>query len=251
VINARDAMPDGGEIHISARREEATAGQGGHGLAPGSYVVLGVADEGEGMDEATLARATEPFFTTKGVGKGTGLGLSMAYGLAAQSGGRLVLKSRKGEGTVAEIWLPVAAGAPGGNAPGGGAPAEVPAIPTSSARRLRVLLVDDDPLVLASTSGMLDDLGHEVVEAESGEQALACIRDGVPPDVVVTDYGMPGMTGLELAEALRRELPRLAVVVATGYDDTPDGGLKGVTTLRKPFGQHALGIAIEDSLAGR
>ena len=241
VLNARDAMPGGGEIRIAARREELDSSEA-HGLAPGGYVVLGVADEGEGMDEATLARATEPFFTTKGIGKGTGLGLSMAYGLAAQSGGRLVLRSRKGAGTVAEIWLPQASGMPGA-----AEPAQAP--PPHPSRVLRVLLVDDDPLVLASTAGILEELGHDVVAVEGGEQALALLRDGPAVDVVVTDYGMPGMTGLDLAEAARAVLPGLPVVLATGYGDTPEPGISGVTTLRKPFGQEPLTAAIEESLA--
>ena len=104
-VNARDAMPDGGPITIAAREEDVAA-RPARGLAPGDYVCLSVSDTGEGMDEATLARAAEPFFTTKGVGKGTGLGLSMVHGMAEQSGGRLVLKSKEGEGTTAELWLP-------------------------------------------------------------------------------------------------------------------------------------------------
>jgi signal transduction histidine kinase len=239
-LNARDAMPGGGEIRISTRREEVTSAV--HGLAPGGYVVLGIADEGEGMDDATLARAAEPFFTTKGPGKGTGLGLSMAYGLAAQSGGRLVLNSRRGAGTTAEVWLPQAAGSPAA-----ADPAEA-AVPRPS-RRLRVLLVDDDPLVLASTAGMLEEIGHAVVPAEGGEQALAWLRDDPAIDVVVTDFGMPGMTGLDLAEAARAMRPVLPLVLTTGYGDTPEPAPGGVTVLRKPFGQEVLGAAIEESLA--
>src|SRR5207249_6678390 len=140
-VNARDAMPQGGRLTIAARLEDIGAGHRS-ALSAGRYVAISVSDTGEGMDEATLARATEPFFTTKGVGKGTGLGLSMIHGLAEQSRGRLVLKSRVGEGTTAEIWLPVAAEEL----------TEVaklrPAPPATRpfTRLLSVLAVDDDPL---------------------------------------------------------------------------------------------------------
>jgi len=241
VLNARDAMPDAGEITIAARLEQVEAPCAG--LEPGSYVVLAVKDHGDGMDEVTLARATEPFFTTKGVGKGTGLGLSMVYGLAAQSQGRLVLHSRKGEGTVAELWLrraePRTEPAPR-NAVG------PPALP---ARRLRVLLVDDDPLVLASTAGMLEQLGHGVVEAEGGRPALERVRSGLPVDLVLTDYGMPDMTGADLTNALRRLRPGLPVILATGYGELPGPPPPDVTSLRKPFQQEMLGAAIEETLA--
>jgi CheY-like chemotaxis protein len=166
----------------------------------------------------------------------------MAYGLAAQSGGRLVLNSRRGAGTTAEVWLPQAAGSPAA-----ADPAEA-AVPRPS-RRLRVLLVDDDPLVLASTAGMLEEIGHAVLPAEGGEQALAWLRDDPAIDVVVTDFVMPGMTGLDLAEAARAMRPVLPVVLTTGYGDTPEPAPGGVTVLRKPFGQEVLGAAIEESLA--
>jgi signal transduction histidine kinase len=241
VLNARDAMPGGGEITI-AGREEGTGLP--TGLKPGAHVVLSVADGGEGMDEATLARATEPFFTTKGIGKGTGLGLSMADGLAAQSGGRLVLRSARGQGTVAELWLPRAGAAPAAVA------GEADAAPDRAARRLRVLLVDDDPLVLASTSGLIEEIGHEVTEAEGGVPALARAGATGPPDVLVTDFGMPGMTGLELAAALRRQWPALPVVVVTGYAELQEGADGGVTWLHKPFAQAELAAAIETAAAG-
>jgi CheY-like chemotaxis protein len=244
-LNARDAMPAGGEIAI-ALRQEALPMPGREGLPPGDYLVLSVTDRGTGMDEATLARAAEPFFTTKGVGKGTGLGLSMAYGLAAQSGGRLALRSRVGEGTVAELWLPRAAG---------GVPvapkAEAGATPPAQRRRLHVLVVDDDPLVLTSTAGMLEDLGHVVTEAEGGEQALERLREGAPADLVVTDYGMPGLSGTELAEEIGRCRPGLPVILVTGYGEIPASLAAGVTSLRKPFAQDVLGAAIEAAVRDR
>ena len=139
------------------------------------------------MDEQTLARATEPFFTTKGVGKGTGLGLSMVHGLAEQSGGTLVLKSRKGHGTTAEMWLPVAAGDAETMSPKG-----QQALSVGSSNK-RILVVDDDPLVLLNTATMAEELGHTVFDAHSGRQALA-ILEREPVDLIVTDYAMPGMT---------------------------------------------------------
>ena len=212
-VNARDAMPEGGRITISAREAQL----GPHeipGLASGRYVCLSVADTGEGMDERTLARAAEPFFTTKGVGKGTGLGLSMIHGFAEQSGGRLILKSVPGQGTVAELWLPVAqAGGPDKRAPEHG-------LPLPKTRPLRVLVVDDDPLVLMNTAAMLEDLGHGVQEAVSGPQALHVLGSAEPFDLVVTDQLMPGMNGLQLIAAIEAAYPGLPVILASGLRRT-------------------------------
>ena len=243
-VNARDAMPGGGKLTVTARKEWMVSAREGD-LPPGTYVVLSVADTGQGMDEATLARAMEPFFTTKGVGKGTGLGLAMVHGFTAQSGGRLVLQSTPGAGTVAELWLPQADVA---------APSALPAsaglAPTAPKpiRGLAVLVVDDDPLVLVSTAGMLEDLGHTSVEAKSGQEALGVLRGGRPVDLVVTDYAMPGMTGLQLAEELHRHWPQLPVVLATGYAELQGTTINRLTHLPKPFGQVALAEAIEECL---
>jgi CheY-like chemotaxis protein len=191
------------------------------------------------MDEATLARAAEPFFTTKGVGKGTGLGLSMIHGFAEQSGGRLVLKSRSGQGTTAEIWLPVA-----------DAEAEAPTAegvdPGSflSSEILAILVVDDDNLVLMNTVAMLEDLGHSVVEATSGEQALRLLRRGASIDLVITDQLMPGMTGTELIDAIRSERPDIPAILATGYSELAAGGAPKLERLSKPFTQDDLARAI-------
>jgi CheY-like chemotaxis protein len=187
----------------------------------------------------------EPFFTTKGVGKGTGLGLAMVHGFAAQSGGRLVLQSTPGAGTLAELWLPQAnVAAPSALPTGAGLEPTAPK-PT---RRLAVLVVDDDPLVLASTAGMLEDLGHTTVEAESGQEALHLLRGGRRFDLVVTDYAMPGMTGLQLAEELHRHWPQLSVMLATGYAELQGTAINRLTRLPKPFGQEALTEAIEECL---
>ncbi len=239
-LNARDAMPEGGEIAIAAAEREVRPGEA-PGLAPGPYVVLSLADTGQGMDEATLAQAMEPFFTTKGLGKGTGLGLSMVHGLAAQSGGRLVLHSSPGAGTVAELWLPRAA--PGALPE----PPELAAPGRPAGRSAAVLVVDDDTLVLASTAAMLEALGHRPVQAGSGEEALALLREGAGVDLVLSDYGMPGMNGLQLAEALAALRPGLPVLIATGYGELPEGAA-GLARLSKPFGAEALGQAIAERL---
>ncbi|WP_298957130.1 MHYT domain-containing protein [uncultured Methylobacterium sp.] len=239
-VNARDAMPGGGEIVIGARE----AGEDDRlGLDPGRYLCLSVADTGQGMDEATLARAQEPFFTTKGVGKGTGLGLSMVHGLAEQSKGRLRLRSRPGVGTVAEIWLPVAEGeaAPAGRAP-------VVALPREARRGLAVLVVDDDPLVLENTAAMLEDLGHQVIEARSGQEALDLIGRTRTLDLVITDQVMPAMTGIQLLQRIRALRPDLRAILASGYAELPEEAGDGALRLSKPFDQERLAWAIHITL---
>ena len=197
----------GGAHHDRGARTGARCRPTPSACRPGRYVVLSVVDNGEGMDEETLPRATEPFFTTKGVGKGTGLGLSMVHGLAEQSGGRLVLKSQPGEGTTAE---PVAAG----NAGHGRRPPRIPApsmAPSAAAAKpLAILAVDDDALVLLNTAAMLDDQGHRVTTAYSGKEALNILRRGETFDLLITDQAMPGMTGAELIEIGARRAARSA-----------------------------------------
>jgi CheY-like chemotaxis protein len=239
-VNARDAMPDGGAITIAARAETVAAGAV---LAPGSYVCLSVTDTGEGMDPATLGRATEPFFTTKGIGKGTGLGLSMVHGLAEQSGGGLVLKSTPGQGTTVELWLPVAERDI--------QPAAMADRPTTRVPRMTILAVDDDALVLMNTTAMLEDLGHNVHEANTGKQALDILREHDDIDLVITDHAMPGMTGSALAQAIIKEWPTLPVVIATGYAELPDGADIGLPRLAKPFLQADLARLLTTVTAGK
>lgn len=235
-VNARDAMPDGGTFTISAREHRLDAPDGP--LPAGDYLCLALTDEGEGMDAATLEQATEPFFTTKGVGKGTGLGLSMVHGLAAQSGGRLALKSEIGVGTTAELWLPLAVG------PVMPAEAETPQQPEPrGALTLNVLAVDDDPLVLTTTGAMLEDLGCHVFEAESAEQALDILANN-RIQLVLTDQAMPHMTGSQLAELIRHRYPTLPVILATGYADKLSGLAGKLPRLAKPFDQLALAQGI-------
>ena len=204
-------------------------------------MVLAVSDTGEGMDAATLTRAAEPFFTTKPVGKGTGLGLAMVHGLAAQAGGTLRIDSEPGRGTTVELWLPQAEGE-----------AEV-VVPAEAHRErsiphCRVLLVDDDPLVLAGTSAMLDDLGHHVIEARSAEEALTVVGAATAIDLVITDHVMPGMTGLELASRIRTLRPGLPIVLASGFAELSEGELSQLARLPKPFTLSALSQAVAEAL---
>ncbi|WP_246738698.1 ATP-binding protein [Bradyrhizobium sp. CCBAU 051011] len=242
-VNARDAMTaSGGTISIAAREEQAI-----DGLAEGRYVALSVSDTGSGMDEKTLKHAQEPFFTTKGVGKGTGLGLSMVKGLAEQSGGVLMLKSRIGEGTTAEIWLPASQD---DNVPEPHAAEPSRSAPRSN-RPVSVLVVDDDLLVLDSIAAMLDDLGHAVVEARSGEEAVQLLRRMPKIDIVVTDYAMPGMNGLQLAETVAAEHPGTPVVLCTGYAELPGSAQPDLPRISKPFDQAALVAAMEEVMRAR
>jgi signal transduction histidine kinase len=237
-VNARDAMHGEGPLVIHAREEEIIEQSGP--LTPGTYVCLSVVDSGDGMDEATLKRATEPFFTTKGVGKGTGLGLSMVHGLAEQSGGTLIIKSAPGKGTTAEVWLPSA----------GQEAAEAQATPPSAipesaqaAGRLAILAVDDDPLILMNMVDMLEDLGHCVVEAPSGKAALDQLAS-MKFDLMVTDHAMPHMTGSQLIKEAQARVPGLPVILATGYADLPPGANADVLRLSKPFSQKDLAAAL-------
>jgi PAS domain S-box-containing protein len=241
MVNARDAMPQGGPIVVAARSE--AVGEG-HQLSPGSYVCLSVTDSGEGMDEDTLARATDPFFTTKEVGKGTGLGLPMVHGLAKESGGVLCLKSQRGKGTTAELWLPVAEGTQVAAA------LKQVAAPTAAAsRKLTVLVVDDDPLVLTNMSAMLDDLGHTVHEASSALEALSILGRESAIELVLTDQAMPRMTGAELIGEIKSRWPKLPVILATGFAELPSGidPLQQIT-LAKPFLQYDLAQAVNAAL---
>jgi signal transduction histidine kinase/ActR/RegA family two-component response regulator len=243
VVNARDAMPGEGLVTIAADTA-APDEDSEHGLAPGRYVRLCVIDTGSGMDAGTARRAVEPFFSTKGVGKGTGLGLSMVHGLAAQSGGKLQLKSTPGEGTTVTIWLPAADGATlDATRP------EEPEAPIAHTRVLSILLVDDEELVRVGTADMLADLGHAVSQAASGVQALELLRrDGI--DLMVTDYAMPGMSGAELARAAQALRPELPVLMITGYADLAEGVGRGLPRLPKPFRQADLAARIAELVAG-
>ncbi|HLJ20201.1 MAG TPA: response regulator [Stellaceae bacterium] len=235
-LNSRDAMPQGGRVGVSVVREKVEFST--QYLGAGDYICIKVHDTGVGMDEATVRRATEPFFTTKGVGRGTGLGLSIVQGLAQQSGGGLRISSQLNAGTTVELWLPVADAAAAGQS-GTRSPS-----PPREERRMHVLLVDDDALVSASTEAMLRDLGHEVVVASSGALALDVVRASNTLDIVVSDYLMPGMNGAELADHIRKVRPALPILIVTGYSDTLSSDKRALTVLAKPYRRQDLASAI-------
>ncbi len=234
-VNARDAMPNGGTLRIGAILDHIGEDHPTR-LAPGNYLRLSVSDTGVGMDQATLARAIEPFFSTKGVGKGTGLGLSMADGLARQLGGALLLESRPDTGTQASLFLPVsatdAATSEGRTSEAG-----------DNGHAGAVLLVDDEDLVRLSTADMLSELGYTVAEVSSAEDALIRIRSGLCPDLVVTDHLMPGMTGTDLARVLTRECPGVPVLIISGYTGV-EGLATGFARLAKPFRRDELSASL-------
>jgi signal transduction histidine kinase/FixJ family two-component response regulator len=239
-INARDAMPDGGAIDIDVRAEVMAAGNFIQ-LKPGRYLRVTVSDTGSGMDSATLAKAIEPFFSTKPAGKGTGLGLSMTHGLALQLGGALTLSSQLGRGTTATLWLAAADAT--------AVPARVLDTTLAVNRIAKILVVDDDPLVAMSTVAMLNDLGHAVTEANSGERALKCLESGLQIDLMLTDQAMPGMSGIELAQLVRKRRPGLPILLVTGYADLPACQQAKLPRLPKPYSQAQLQASIEELLA--
>jgi len=238
-VNARDAMAEGGTLTIELSRRHLAQAEGG--LAAGTYVRLSVRDTGHGMDEATVAKAIEPFFSTKGVGKGTGLGLSMVHGLANQSGGSLRLESAVGAGTSAHLWLPAVDAR--------ATVVESEQAPRSAAPSVTILLVDDDLLVAASTVALLEDMGHRVVEAHSAREALDLFADGLVPDLVITDHAMPGMTGTELAVTLRARHPALPILLATGYAELRGSPPVDLPRLAKPYDQARLSQEISRLLS--
>jgi PAS domain S-box-containing protein len=226
--NARDAMPNGGTIIFGARNHEVSDSVSSS-LVPGHYVCLSIADTGEGMDETTLGSAMDPFFTTKGVGKGTGLGLSMVHGFIEQLGGRFILKSQKDQGTTAELWLPVATNDAVVQPVAREVDVTVP--------RLCVLVVDDDSLVLTSTSLLLEDLGHRVISAPSGARALELFESEPEIDLVITDMAMPQMSGAQLANGIRVIRPDVPIILATGYAERLEGFAAHLPRLSKPYTQ--------------
>ena len=235
-VNARDAMPNGGPLAI-VTEQVALGPRSALKLPPGLYVRLSVIDAGTGMDSETLARAVEPFYSTKEIGRGTGLGLSMVHGLAAQLGGAFALSSALGEGTRADLYLPVANNA----ALAAREPAPRPTL--APGRVLSILLVDDEEIVRVGTAEMIRDLGHEVEEASSGAEALAKLASGLDPDVVITDYKMPRMDGAELARQLRESHPGIPVLLITGYTGITEDTLQ-LPRLSKPFGQAGIAAAL-------
>ncbi len=239
-VNARDAMPEGGVLTIHIDLAEPSAVDD---LPAGSYVRVTISDTGHGMDSETLKRAVDPFFSTKDVGKGTGLGLSMVHGLAVQLNGALRLSSEIGRGTRAELWLPATTMV----LEHAEASAPFPAA-CQNYGRLTILFVDDDALIAMSTVDMLTELGHEVIEANSGEIALEILQSERRVDLLITDYSMPRMTGIQLAKAARELRPGLPILLATGYADLPEGADIDLPRLDKPYQQDQLAEEIASVL---
>jgi signal transduction histidine kinase/CheY-like chemotaxis protein len=236
-VNARDAMPEGGTLRISATPRAIESAQ--DDLRAGTYVVISVADTGLGMDAETIARAIEPFFSTKGIGKGTGLGLSMVHGLAQQLGGGIRIFSRPMLGTNVELWLPVAAT---------GADEEIESsVPGMSEPSIRgvALVVDDEDLVRATTAHMLEELGFQVLEVPSADDALPLIRSDIDLSLLVTDHLMPGMDGTQLVRLARAIRPGLRALIVSGYAEV-DGIAADLPRLTKPFRGEELVAAILD-----
>jgi signal transduction histidine kinase len=246
-LNARDAMPDGGTLTITANHHTQTANETDRTLPSGDYLRIRITDTGVGMDEMTLAKATEPFFTTKGPGKGTGLGLSMVHGLAAQSGGLLRIDSKPNAGTTIELWLPMA------KSPALPAAVQVPShVPAPFVGPCTVLIVDDDLLVMTGISAMIEDLGHTPIEAHSGAEALEKLGSGIEIDVIITDHAMPAMTGLQLAGHVHETYPGVPVILATGYAELPgDPASLGIVRIAKPCNQYEIATAIQSALRSR
>jgi CheY-like chemotaxis protein len=226
VVNARDAMPDHGDVTIDVDTVRLAAGDVGQ-LAAGSYVRVAVTDAGTGMAPETVARAIEPFFTTKAVGKGTGLGLSQVYGLAQQCQGDLAITSVVGEGTTVALYFPAIVDADGEHANNGHSKAE------------KVLLVDDQPDVLETAVALFSHLGYDVLSANNGVEALETLRASGDIAILFTDVVMPGIGGIELAKITRREFPKVKVILASGYtrsslqDQSPE--LDSFDLIPKPY----------------
>ena len=240
IINARDAMPAGGTVTISAENRKLGDDEL-PGIAAGDYVRLAVDDSGTGIPREHLEKVMEPFFTTKEVGKGSGLGLSMGYGFAKQSNGAFRLDSEPDKGTTAELWLPRAPEQKKKQKPTAGEELR----PTFS-RALRILLVDDHEEVRSTTAAMLCDFGHEVVEAATGAEALLALKADCKYDLMITDYAMPHVSGAEFLREARTLCPGVPALMITGYADADaiSDRPEAVEVLLKPFTPHKLEQAI-------
>lgn len=245
VINARDAMTQGGSLWVDTDNVVLHGAAGPGAPPPGEYVSLAVADTGTGMSQEVLAHAFEPFFTTKGPRHGSGLGLAQVYGFAKQSGGGVVIDTELGRGTTVRVYLPRAAQAADVYSSATPAAAEE----DSARRAAHVLLVDDDDAVRAVTATILAEMGHQVTEADSGSAALDLLR-ATPVDLLLVDYAMPGMNGAETANAALKLKPDLPVLFVTGFADT--SGLKEIgedRIIQKPYRDEELKQKLAAALA--
>ena len=244
-INARDAMPQGGEVTISARRCRLEADPARPQQNAGDYIAFRVADNGRGMPPEVLARAFEPFFTTKAPGRGSGLGLSMVYGFVQQSGGHLQIDSRIGQGTEVELFLPVAT-----------APvAEAPERPATESHKssARVLVVEDEPDVRNIAAAFLRSFGYGVVAVGTALEALEQIAADPQVAVLFTDVMLGGgMNGVELAQATRSLRPDIGVLLTSGYDEQASAAesARDFELLRKPYRREQLAEALKRNLPG-
>jgi CheY-like chemotaxis protein len=235
VLNARDAMPEGGKLVVNTSNQHLDKGftQVHSNLQPGDYVVLRVTDTGCGMPEGTITRAFDPFFTTKPIGQGTGLGLSMIYGFSKQSHGHVTIESEVGNGTTVSLYLPRY----------NGALVEDTLIDIAHAPHAQdgetVLIVEDDPAVRVLVSAVLSELGYAFVEAGDADSAVPILDSGQRIDLLISDVGLPGMNGRQLAEIGRQYRPDLKVLFITGYAEhaAVRGGFldPGMQMITKPF----------------
>jgi len=258
VVNARDAMPDGGHLLIETTNTVLLDRRGAprdwppQDVPPGDYVALSVADTGTGMTPDVIARAFDPFFTTKPSGQGTGLGLSMVYGFVQQSGGHVRLRSETGQGTTVTIYLPRHLGA-GVEVMDQDAIATLPAGTVGDV----VLMVEDEPDVRMVVRDVLSDLGYTVLEAENGRAGLQIANSGVRIDLLLTDVGLPGgMNGRQLADAARQRRPNLKVLFITGYADSVvavgNGRMEqGMEVMVKPFALETLAARVQGIINGQ
>ncbi|WP_443200877.1 ATP-binding protein [Pseudomonas sp. GM102] len=249
VLNARDAMPDGGKLLVKTSNQHLdTAFTEAHSnLQPGDYIVLSVTDTGYGMPQSTINRAFDPFFTTKPIGQGTGLGLSMIYGFSKQSGGHVSIHSEVGKGTTVSLFLPRFSGALPQDT-------RVDAQQAPYARDGEtVLIVEDDPAVRVLVSAVLSELGYAFVEACDADSAVPILDSGQRIDLLISDVGLPGMNGRQLAEIGRQYRPDLKVLFITGYAEhaAVRGGFldPGMQMITKPFTFDLLTAKVREMIA--
>ena len=244
-INARDAMPEGGRLTISTSVADLDADMAAEDARPGRYVVVAVADTGVGMPAEVLDKVFDPFFTTKPIGQGTGLGLSMVYGFARQSGGSVRIQSRVGEGTSVKIYLPVADGV-------AEAKAEDQPVDVARGEGQTVLLVEDESAVRLLVREVLEDLGYRAVEVSDPQAAIAILNSHSAIDLLISDVGLPGMNGRQLAEVARDRRPDLPILFITGYAENAAirAGFLGsnMAMIGKPFALDTLAAKIGEMM---